>query len=243
MTSRWSMDLVTGSPRSPATDSTLETGAEDLPVAETTITLVAPRTTPAIEVEGVFVPEGYEPGYAYPLLVWLSTVPLSQFDFDHRMQSISDRNYLGVCVPVPLQLDAADIATQVETVVCALRREYHVHSERVVLVGTGDAAPLALEVALRRPKWFGGVIALGPAPTSRHLLAEAQHLRGFRVFLGGCTGQEWSALKQTDRLLWTAGLSVKLWQWAEGTRIPANLWRNVNHWLMAGIENEATVWV
>ncbi|MFN8854321.1 MAG: hypothetical protein ACK50P_02080 [Planctomycetaceae bacterium] len=243
MTSRWSIEMVTGPTRSSATENTLETGAEAVPVAESPVTLVAPRPTPTVEVEGIFVPEGYEPGYAYPLLVWLSTVPLSPFDFDRRMRSLSDRNYLGVCVPVSQQHDVADLASLVESVVGAMRREYHVHSERIIVVGMGDAAPLALEVALRQPRWFGGVIALGPAPKSRCLLAEAEHLRGFRVFLGGAPGDEWSSLKQTERLLWTAGMSVKLWQWTEGSRIPSSLWRQVNHWLMAGIENEATVWV
>jgi phospholipase/carboxylesterase len=242
MTSRWPLDLAIDPGRSQITHDAQAPLDPAVWEAGVPVALLAPPARSGAEIDGLFLPEGYEPTYAYPLLVWLSTVPVSPCEFERRMQAISERNYLGVCIPVSPQAEVADVALQVQNVVCAVRRDYHVHSERIILAATADGAALALEVALRHPAWFGGVVSLGAPPTARCLLAEAGQLRGFRAFLGGTTGSDWPALKQTERLLWTAGLNVRLWQWTEGSRIPANLWRELNHWLMAGIENEATVW-
>jgi phospholipase/carboxylesterase len=242
MTSRWPLELVIDPGRSEVPHEEQAAVAPSDWATGVPLALLAPATRSGAEIDGLFLPEGYEPTYAYPLLVWLSTVPVSPCEFERRMRAISERNYLGVCIPVSPHAEIADVATQVQNVVCAVRRDHHVHSERIVLAATADGAAIALEVALRHPTWFGGVISLGAPPTTRCLLAEANGLRGFRAFLAGTPGPDWTALKQTERLLWTAGLNVRLWQWAEGTRIPANLWRALNHWLMAGIENEATVW-
>lgn len=242
MTSRWPLELVIDPGRSQVAheaDASLDASGWS---AGAPLALLAQPARSGAEADGLFLPEGYEPTYAYPLLVWLSTVPVSPCEFERRMRAISERNYLGVCIPVSPQSEPAEVALQVQNVVCAVRRDYHIHSERIVLAATADGAGIALEVALRHPTWFGGVVALGAPPTSRCLLAEANQLRGFRAFLGGHSGADWPALKKTERLLWTAGLNVRLWQWMEGSRVPTNVWRELNHWLMAGIENEATVW-
>ena len=243
MTSRWSLELAIDPGRSQVTHDAHTAMDPAVWEAGVPLALLAPPARSGAEIDGLFLPEGYEPTYAYPLLVWLSTVPVSPCEFERRMRAISERNYLGVCIPVSPQAEVADVALQVQNVVCAVRRDYHLHSERIILAAAADAAALSLEVALRHPAWFGGVVSLGAPPTARCLLAEAGQLRGFRAFLGGTPGNDWPALKQTERILWTAGLNVRLWQWSEGSRIPANVWRELNHWLMAGIENEATVWV
>lgn len=197
-------------------------------------------------IEGLFVPEGYEPSYAYPLLVWLSGTPLSALELSRRMRQISDRNYLGLALEVDPEHDPAEVAVDVHQAVCELRGQVHIHSERVILAGVGSAGSLALEVGLSRPEWFGGVVALGgSAPTTPRPLANYERLRGFRIMLGLSAGSnDLRSMRRLERLLWTAGVDVALWQCSQtqaGSSAP--LLRQIDNWVMAGVERESAVWV
>ncbi|MFY8201071.1 MAG: hypothetical protein ACOVLE_10395, partial [Pirellula staleyi] len=44
----------------------------------------------------LFVPENYEPGYAYPLVVWLHSDASSEMELDNVMPALSLRNYVGI---------------------------------------------------------------------------------------------------------------------------------------------------
>jgi hypothetical protein len=46
----------------------------------------------------IFVPEHYESGYAYPLLVWLHSDHSSEFEIDQMMPALSVRNYAAVAL-------------------------------------------------------------------------------------------------------------------------------------------------
>src|SRR5258707_2565861 len=51
------------------------------------------------ETDEVYVPENYEPNYAYPLIVWLSPSTGAAIRLRQLMPVISDRNYFGVSLP------------------------------------------------------------------------------------------------------------------------------------------------
>jgi hypothetical protein len=194
MTSRWPLELDIDPGRSQVAHEAQSAMDPAVWAAGVPLALLAPPARSGAEIDGLFLPEGYEPTYAYPLLVWLSTVPVSPCEFERRMRAISERNYLGVCIPVSPQAEVADVALQVQNVVCAVRRDYHLHSERIILAAAADAAALSLEVALRHPAWFGGVVSLGAPPTARCLLAEA----GLSGVPGGNPGER-LACSQADR--------------------------------------------
>ena len=61
----------------------------------TTLQEVRSRTRPATRPCGVFVPENYEPNYAYPLVVWLHDAGRSERDIVDVLPHISMRNYFG----------------------------------------------------------------------------------------------------------------------------------------------------
>ncbi|MFM7163495.1 MAG: hypothetical protein ACKO3P_24350 [Planctomycetaceae bacterium] len=200
---------------------------------------------PTWAIDGLFVPEGYEESYAYPLLVWLSTVPVSGPEFADRMRLISDRNHLGVSIPISEMAEPAEIEAQVIEVVTNVRRALHVHSERVVLVGQNHSALPAIEIALRNPDWFHGVIALGgQPPQTARLFGRFGELRGLRVLLAGSAErrepQRWRRL---ERELWSAGCDVQLWSWLEDTPPTERVLRQIDRWMMVAIERESTVWV
>ena len=60
----------------------------------------------------VFMPQGHEPGYAYPLLVWLpdgATTACDTFDMGRAMARLSLRNYVAV-LPCEATADPQPVA-------------------------------------------------------------------------------------------------------------------------------------
>ena len=49
--------------------------------------------------DALFVPESYEPNYAYPLIIWLTDSATRQYELCRIMPQISTRNYFGVSLP------------------------------------------------------------------------------------------------------------------------------------------------
>ena len=94
---------------------------------------------PQVEQDRVFLPLGYEPGYDYPLLVWLPQSNDTAFDLGRTMMRMSLRNYLAVVPDVPSDSESCFQAID------AMVDRYSVHPRRVYLVGvcllyTSDAA-------------------------------------------------------------------------------------------------------
>lgn len=181
-----------------------------------------------------YVPATYEPGYAYPLIVWLTAPGGSAGRLAPVMSRISDRNYLGAA----LELESADGADErVFEIVSRLRRQLHVHTERVYVAGTHEQGTWALRLGLSRPEWFAGAIALGSSlPAGGRPLAQFGALRGKRIFLAS-SGLEASAeAVHALRRLWTAGLDVYACQAASNEPHDPGVLLEIDRWLMRGIE-------
>ena len=101
----------------------------------------APCSTETGAVAGarVFIPQGYEPAYDYPLLVWL-TAPTARFDLGRAMARTSLRNFIAV-QPAP-GCGSAGIWRAVDRVAGRLA----VHPRRVYLVGLGSLGTEALSL-------------------------------------------------------------------------------------------------
>jgi phospholipase/carboxylesterase len=126
-----------------------------------------------------------------------------------------------------------------------LRRRFHLHTERVYLVGFGEAGSQALETGLSQPGWFGGIAALSAAwPEKQHLLARFNELRGRRVLLGIDERDDVSIVSDvmyTQQLLRSAGMHVTALASSAGRERYRNLLREVDRWVMQGIEQPEMV--
>jgi phospholipase/carboxylesterase len=215
---------------------------EDDDPAISSLAPVVPLEESSRDRDHVFVPDHYEPNYAYPLLVWIQTTPWPRGGLERMMRMVSDRNYFGVAVPVA---DPERLEEQLAETFARLRRQYHLHTERVHLIGVGEGGTQALQSALNRPGWFGGVAAISSQwPAGSRMLARYDELRGKRVLF---------ALDETDppeliagvqnagRLLWTAGLQVTTVCTSGGTEPCIELLREINRWVMQGIEQPELV--
>jgi phospholipase/carboxylesterase len=202
----------------------------------------APAGLPSLDVDEIFVPVHYEPNYAYPLIVWLAPTAGSNGRLKTVMRSISERNYFGVSVPMT---DPAHVEQDLRETFVRLRRRYHLHTERVYLLGFGNEGTQALEIGLRLPGWFAGMAALSArCPETPRLLARYDELRGKRVLLG--FGEKESAAVVADalymrQLLWSAGMHVTALAASTGQDGNRGLLREIDRWIMQAIEQPELV--
>lgn len=199
------------------------------------------------------VPDTYEAGYAYPLLIWLHADRGHEGDLEYVMPSISDRNYMGLafrgnCRALNWPLSGHRWSMNMEEsrffeevlyhTVVRLRRSYHIHSERIVIGGSGSGATLALQTLLRRPEWFSGSVMLGGRmPALERPLLKYRELRGKRVLQIADRSDPTLRADESRglrRLLYTAGMDVDV-SVSEANVPCEETLRCVDHWMMAGI--------
>jgi len=206
------------------------------------LTETARADADALDVDELYIPESYEPNYAYPLIAWLSPPGGANGRLHKLMPMISDRNYIGVSVPV---VETEGIEEQLFDTFIRLRRRYHLHTERVYLLGFGDAGTQALEVGLTQPGWFAGVAAISArCPDSPRLLRQFNELRGKRVLLG--IDEKGTAPIVADclymqQLFWSAGMQVAALASAAGCDSRRSLLREIDRWVMQAIEQPELV--
>ena len=132
----------------------------------------------------IFLPEHFEPDYAYPLLAYLHEDGTSDLALSDWFPQISERNYLGLGIraPFPTTLGMpgqyrwlvhrpdASIGKVRESLEDAVRM-LNIHPERIYLFGEGVGAIVALQVLLLQQAGFceelsrvAGVICRGIPP-------------------------------------------------------------------------------
>jgi phospholipase/carboxylesterase len=120
------------------------------------------------------------------------------------------------------------------------RRTYHVHSERVYLVGVGEGASVAYRLGLALADRLAGVVALNgrmPDPAARPL-SRMKVARGLRVFIGHGEHNPVvpvSTARKTARVLNAAGAEVRFQTYSTLHRIDDAMLRDVNRWLMGNV--------
>ena len=218
------------------------------PPDESASTTVVRTLHPAGRPVGLFVPEGYEPNYAYPLIVWLHEAGGSESGLAEVMQGISTRNYFGLSLRGSRALprggydwpagDYGTFGVELQETICRLRREYNIHGERIVVAGAGSGGTLALTLLLRRPEWFVGAVSLGGSlrepPTVPNRIRD---VRGRRVLLaaGAHEAEPLAEMVRAARVLRSAGIDVATKVYDSAERIPPRLFSFVNRWVMADI--------
>ncbi|MEX0725774.1 MAG: alpha/beta hydrolase-fold protein, partial [Planctomycetaceae bacterium] len=206
------------------------------------------------ERASVFIPENYEPRYAYPLIVWLHSEGSSERQLLDLMPQISDRNYIGVSIrgalPDPNSLPGQyrwgqtpaqcfATANEIERVIRPIQKRYHIHSSRIYLAGFGNGASMALQVAFSHPERFAGVAALGGLwPKNFTPLTNYRELRETRVLLGTGRNDTQTSVNSVSRaahLLHAAGLQPMIREYNASHDLTAEMLTDVNHWVMSGI--------
>jgi phospholipase/carboxylesterase len=192
----------------------------------------------------------YEPGYAYPLVVWLHASPGNEQELRQVMPLVSMRNYVAVAPRGPsvarCQVNAYgwrqtgdDIERAEECIahcVDLAERRFSIHADRIFLVGHGSGGTMALRVAWNNPSCYGGVATLGgPLPSELCPLRQVKRMRQLPCLVSMARK---SRLYPDDRvchdlrLLHSAGCTVALRQYPGDDELTTNMLSDLDRWLM-----------
>jgi phospholipase/carboxylesterase len=204
----------------------------------------------------IHLPEHYEAGYAYPLVVWFHGDGSSEAEVASVMPSISERNYIGLALRGNVvqsqgfgwsttSEDLQNLIADVESLVVAMRRQYHIHSERIYLAGFGSGASAAMELILQKPEWFGGAACFCGSFPKLHVPKRGDHeLRNKRILLATSANSRTSKVGDVvaaGRVLYASGMQIgtRVYQDA-GTSPSRKMLSDINHWLMDDVCSAVT---
>jgi phospholipase/carboxylesterase len=204
----------------------------------------------------LFGPERYEPGYQYPLFLWLHSCHSSENELEGVMPALSLQNYIGCGPRGPLSSDqggkrfvwgdspsAMAVAEEIifESIESA-KHHFSIDSSRVFLAGFGSGASCALRIALRYPSQFAGVAAFcGQFPNEQHALANLAEARSLPILWMYGQHSERCGIQQVCEVLpvlHTAGLGLDIRQYPCGDELLTNMLSDTNSWMMQQITRQ-----
>lgn len=203
-----------------------------------------------------FSPLHYESRYEYPLIVWLHGCGSSERELEELMPYISIRNYVAVAPRGTKAVDPnghrytwaqtpASIALAEELVFDAIEKastRYSVANRKIFLAGRGTGGTMAWRLALRNPKQFAGCVSLGGVfPKSHRPLATLKDLRHLRsLWMVGEQSQNCGidSVVESLPLFHSAKLRVAIRQYNCGDELYADMFNDMNRWLMEIVTNQ-----
>jgi phospholipase/carboxylesterase len=221
-------------------------------IARTLKSFATPTSTSspssALASPALFTPLHYEPGYAYPLIVWLHSNGDDQTQVQRIMPSISLRNFIAVAPQASVgdsaagyfwQQTAAGIEEAQAAVVQAIdhaQLKLNVAPHRIFLAGYGAGGTMALRVALELSQSLAGVVSInGPLPSGLTPLRDWMSCRQLPIFWAHCRkSRDFSESLLCDqlKLLHVGGFSVTLRQYPAADELPAQSLHDLNGWIM-----------
>lgn len=207
-------------------------------------------------VHAMFAPLHYEPGYAYPLIVWLHGPGIDERQLKRIMPLVSMRNYVAIaprgtllCGEGPAGVesygwsqsddDLPKAEQRIFDCIDIARQKFHIDSRRIFIAGFDSGGTMAFRVAMNHPYRFAGLLSLGGAfPTGRAPLARLPEARQVSVFLAA--GRRSAVYSEADvctdlRLLHTAGVSITLRLYPSGHELSPQMLGDVDRWVMEQI--------
>lgn len=208
----------------------------------------APRDTTRRPPEmASFLPMHYEPGYAYPLVVWLHDHGQSERSLPQLMPHVSTRNYLAVAPRGTSECEGAwqwsqtpggieEAEARVEATVQFAKSKFNIHADRIFLVGEGSGGSMALRLGLLHPEWFAGVASLsGSLPRTQQPLRRINDIQDFEVLLSSgkeSTRYPEALLSQDLRLLHHSGCKINVQFCSDDGELTTDLLSNLDRWMM-----------
>jgi len=212
-------------------------------------------------IHAIFAPLHYEPGYSYPLVVWLHGSGCDERQLLRIMPLISMRNYVAVAprgIVIAPQGEAAPSQTEhvaygwshderdiqqaeqriFDSIEMTFRR-FNIDQHRVFLAGFDTGGTMAFRLAMNHPYKFAGVLSLGGClPTGGAPLSRLIEARQVSIFLASGRRSTVYGEKQVCndlRLLHTAGMSVTLRLYPCGHELSPQMLSDVDRWIIEQI--------
>lgn len=178
----------------------------------------------------LFVPRSYEPGYAYPLIVWLHSDSSSEMELDGVMESLSTQNFVAIAPRGNVNArgserrfqwgqtltDCAAAEDLVWESVHAAMSSLSIHPDRVFLAGFGGGATMAQWIGLKYPEQLAGVVSLsGAFPRAARALSNWKKARNLEVLFSQCEGStvcSHDEMARAVKIAFQAGLNFRFVQ-------------------------------
>lgn len=203
-------------------------------------------------------PDHYLPRYAYPLLVMFHPNGSNEEQALDLVPRVSERNYVAVGLRGPELLgvradgglacgwgtngEHADLVNEfVWKAVQEARREYHIHTERVFLVGACEGAAAAYRAAFALSDVIGGVAALNgavPKPAAGCPVFRWNAVRGLKVMIGHGIANAvvpCGTARRDFGTLYAAGADVQLNTYPTTHRLHPHMLRDLNRWVIGAV--------
>jgi phospholipase/carboxylesterase len=206
----------------------------------------------------LFAPLHYEPGYSYPLIVWLHGHGNDERQLVRIMPLVSMRNYVAVAPRGTLiaaggkspsdcfgwqqsEEHVAQAEQRIFDSIDQVVQKLNIARQRIFLAGFDSGGTMAFRVAMNHPSQFAGIISLeGAFPTGRTPLAKLTEARRLPVFVAaGRHSTTYAAANVCAdlRLLHAAGLSITLREYPCGHELPPQMLSDVDRWVMDQIQS------
>ena len=209
----------------------------------------------------LFAPLHYEPGYSYPLIVWLHGPGNDERQLVRIMPLVSMRNYVAVSprgLPMPEISQSTHSATahsvargftwsqseahiqvaqkRIFDCIHTAKQKFNIAPHRVFLAGFDCGGTMAFRVAMDHPERFAGVLSLGGAfPQGRTPFRNLTSIRRLPVFLAvGRDSEVYSpeAACHDLRLFHSAGMSITLRQFPFGHELAPQMLADIDRWVI-----------
>ena len=208
-----------------------------------------------------FRPLHYEPGYAYPLIVWLHSPDNNEHQMQKLMRLVSTRNYVAVAPRGPVSgvggtsgngfswRQSSDCIDQSEQRIFECldlaAAKFNIHARRIIISGHGSGGTMALRVALRFPGQFAGAVSIGgPLPREQTPLLRLREARRLQLLLvRGSNSRSYPQAQVCEdlRLLHTGAIPVILRQYPCGNKIVERMLSDMDRWIMETIVTDQPI--
>ncbi len=255
LSSSASSDASQGSPTKLHGEEYLAGGSNGLPGADSSAKklndwLSLSETCRVKRPREFFLPVRYEPGYRYPLVVWLHNNGFNETQVRQVMPHLSTRNYVGVGVRGSLAMDASGHRFEWSHTPAAVSRcedavwqavddaceRYSIHRDRVFIAGYGAGGTMARRVAFQRSNQFAGCIALGGRmPRGNAVLSNLVSTRNLKnLWAVAIENPELREEQFEDdmRLVANARLRLDVRRYTTDDEMMTEVLRDVNAWMM-----------
>jgi hypothetical protein len=180
----------------------------------------------------VYRPVGYEPGYHYPLVIWLSQDEVLGITLHDWFPDLSERNYIGAEVrlfPGSTILQSADrVAVAIREVVAL----YGIHRQRVWIAGVGEAADAVLRMLPALTRLVSGGIAIAPGELEPMELDSTPGESDQSLYLATGVGDESQVAESLAEHWEESGGQCSHTEWESISASRLALCRDINAWLM-----------
>jgi phospholipase/carboxylesterase len=211
----------------------------------------------------LFMPIHYEPGYAYPLIVWLHGSGSDESQLSLIMPLVSMRNYVGVAPRGVLMSNGAgadqaesygwpqtyekipEVEQNIFSAIEAAAGRVNICRQRIFLAGFDSGGTMAFRIGLRYPQYFAGILSLcGSLPQGQMPFCNLTLARRLPIFMyvGRYSNQYPEAEVCANlRLLHAAGMLVTLRQYPCGQELALQMLGDMDRWIMEQIKSSGGV--